>query len=194
MSSNHLPSSPKVRRHSSYKLRRLGQLWPLLVWVGMVALIVTLYMQRGKYDRVNGMVSVSTEDIAAPEDGVILTVHVREGDMVKKGAPLVPLDALLIQKEIDDFKENLPFMRADIERKFKATRYGINADLQRAKADQARTQGQLDAAERNLLIVEERFENQRALEIDVREATNARDALKAEVGTYDASIAELRMT
>ena len=189
--SNEIPSRAKVTSGSSFKQRRILQKWPVLIWLGMLSLVVILYMKRGSYSRINGMIAASTEEIAPPEDGVILTVHVREGDSVKAGDELVTLDPSLVQKEIDDYKANLPFLRADIQRKFKATRFDINADIQKAKAEKANAQSRLETAQRNEEVIAEQVEEQLSLQRELDNAIAAVEAIEVELSTHEESIQEL---
>ena len=99
--SNEIPSKATPGAGSSYRVRRLVQKWPVLIWLAMLSLVVVLYMKRDSYSRINGMVAANSEDIAPPEDGVVLTVHVKEGDAVTVGQALVTLDSVLVQREID---------------------------------------------------------------------------------------------
>ena len=189
--SNEIPSRAEISTGSSFKLRRVLQKWPVLIWLGMLVLVIVLYMQRGSYSRVNGMIAASTEEIAPPEDGVILTVHVKEGDLVKAGQDLVTLDPALVQKEIDDYKANLPFLRADIQRKFKATRFDINADIQKARAEKATAQSRLESAQRNEELIADQVEKQLSLQRELDNATAAVEAIEVELETHEASIQEL---
>ena len=96
--------------------------WPLLVWLAILGLVIFLYTQRWGQVRLNGMIAAHTEEISASEDGVIIELLVKEGEKVAKGQELVKLDTALIEKEIEDYKANLPFIKADMQRKFKATK------------------------------------------------------------------------
>jgi len=157
----------------------------------MLILVVVLYMQRNSYTRINGMVAASSADVAPPEDGVVLTVHVKEGDSVKAGQTLVTLDPLLVQKEIDDYKANLPFLRADMQRKFKATRFGINADIQKAKAEKANAQSRLETAQREEEIINTQVEQQLSLQRDLDNAIAKVEAIEIELSTHEEAIDEL---
>ncbi len=189
--SNEIPSRAQITKGSSFKQRRILHKWPLLIWLAMLGLVVVLYMQRGSYSRINGMVAASSADIAPPEDGVILTVHVKEGDSVKAGQDLVSLDSSLVQKEIDDYKANLPFLRADMQRKFKATRFGINADIQKAKTEKANAQSRLETAQSKEEVIAEQVDQQLSLQRDLDNAIAAVEAIEIELENHEQSIAEL---
>ncbi|MFP6872305.1 MAG: biotin/lipoyl-binding protein [Verrucomicrobiales bacterium] len=189
--SNEIPSKATPGAGTSYRTRRLVQKWPVLIWLAMVGLVAVLGMQLNRPSRINGMVSASSEEIAPPENGVVLTVHVKEGDTVKAGQPLVTLDPALVQKEIDDYKANLPFLRADIQRKFKATRFGINADIQKAKAEKANAQSRFETAQREEEIIKTQVEQQLSLQRDLDNAIAKVEAIEIELSTHEQSIDEL---
>ena len=151
--SNHIPNEIKLKKTSTYRARKIFEKWPFLVWLAVLGLVLYLYSQKGVEIRINGMVTAHTEEISALEDGIILKVLVKEGEKVSKGQELIALDPSLIQKEIDDYKANLPFLRADMERKFKATRFGINADIQRAKSQKASAESRLETAKRSADLI-----------------------------------------
>lgn len=189
--SNEIPVIQKLNKGGSFRFRRLTQKWPFLVWLGALAFIVIIFMQRGTYGRVNGMVAATIEDIAPPEDGVLLIVHVKEGDAVKKGQTLATLDTTLIQKEIDDFKANLPIEKIELQRKFAAARTSAHAALLSTKTDLAQATARFGLAERNVLAVQDRFDRKLALEAELLAAKSDRDALQAEVAALDEEIVGL---
>ena len=137
------------------------------------------------------MVAAHTEEIAAPENGLILKVLVKEGEKVSKGQELVVLDPSLIQKEIDDYKANLPFLRADMERKFKSTRFGINADIQRAESQKASAESRLETAKRNAELIKGNVENQLSLQSELDTALSKIDVIQTELMTHAKSIENL---
>jgi multidrug efflux pump subunit AcrA (membrane-fusion protein) len=192
--SNEIPSKATPGAGSSYRTRRLVQKWPVLIWLAMLGLVVVLYRMQvagGSNPRSNGMVRASSADIAPPENGVVLTVHVKEGDSVKAGQALVTLDPLLVQKAIDDYKANLPFLRADMQRKFKAPRFGINADIQKAKAEKANAQSRLETAQREEEIIKTQVEQQLSLQRDLDNAIAKVEAIEIELAAHEQSIDEL---
>ena len=110
-----VPNQTNLNKGSSFRARRLMDKWPLLVWLAILGLVIFLYTQRGVQVRLNGMIAAHTEEISAPEDGVIMEILVKEGEKVAKGQELVKLDTALIEKEIEDYKANLPFIKADMQ-------------------------------------------------------------------------------
>ena len=148
-----VPNQPNNRKGSSFRIRRLLDHWPLMVWAAILGMVLFMYTKRGVQVRINGMIAVHTEEISASEDGVIMEILVKEGEKVAKGQELVKLDTSLVEREIEDYKANLPFIKADMQRKFKATKFDINADLQRAKAQKASAQSRLEAARQNVELI-----------------------------------------
>jgi len=191
--SNQIPLTAQINKGGSFRLRQIAQKWPALVWFSAVAFLIVLYAQRGTYQRINGMVAATIEEVAPPDDSIILTVHVKAGDSVKKGQTLVTLDPTLIQKEIDDFKANLPIEKIELQRKFIAARTSINSDLLRTKAGRAQAQARLALAERTVTTLRDRVERKLALESDLFAAEGDRDALRAETAALDEAIVGLEV-
>ncbi len=190
--SSEIPASHQPRQVGTFRLRRLLQKWPFLIWAGMLGLVVLMYLQRGSYGRVNGMVAAAVEDVAPPEDGVVLKVHVKEGDVVTEGQTLVTLDPTLIDNEIADYKASLPIEKINSKRRFASERISINTDLQRAKGDRAQAQAALDIAEEQLAAAKVGFEEQRVLQVALDAAQRERDIRKAAVTSLDEAIASLQ--
>ena len=160
--------------------------WPLLVWLAILGLVIFLLtFQRGVQVRLNGMIAAHTEEISASEDGVIIELLVKEGEKVAKGQELVKLDTALIEKEIEDYKANLPFIKADMQRKFKATKFDINADLQRARAQKANAQSRLEAAQQNVELVKEEFGTATASQSELDNAITRAEAITDELNIHN---------
>jgi multidrug resistance efflux pump len=189
--SNEIPSRANIKTGPSFQARRLLHKWPMLIWLAMLVLVVVLYKLMNRPERINGMVAAISVEIEPPENGVVLTVHVKEGDSVKAGQALVTLDSVLVQREIDDYKANLPFLRADMQRKFKATRFGINADIQKAKTEKANAQSRLETAQREEEIIKTQVEQQLSLQRDLDNAIAKVEAIEIELSTHAQSIGEL---
>ena len=183
-----VPNQTNINKGSSFRARRLIDQWPLLVWAAMLGLVLYLYSQRGVNVRVNGMIAAHNEEISATEDGVILEVLVKEGDKVAKGQELVKLDSTLIKREIEDYKANLPFVKADMQRKFKSTKFGINADLQRAKSQKASSQSRLEAAQQNVELIKINVEQQLSLQSELDKAINRVESIENELLIHNESI------
>ena len=186
-----VPNQTNLNKGSSFRARRLMDKWPLLVWLAILGLVIFLYTQRGVQVRLNGMIAAHTEEISAPEDGVIMEILVREGEKVAKGQELVKLDTALIEKEIEDYKANLPFIKADMQRKFKATKFDINADLQRARAQKANAQSRLEAAQQNVELVKKSLEQQLSLQSELDNAITRAEAITDELNIHNESIQSL---
>ncbi len=186
-----VPNQTNLNKGSSFRARRLMDKWPLLVWLAILGLVIFLYTQRGVQVRLNGMIAAHTEEISAPEDGVIMEILVKEGEKVAKGQELVKLDTALIEKEIEDYKANLPFIKADMQRKFKATKFDINADLQRARAQKANAQSRLEAAQQNVELVKKSLEQQLSLQSELDNAITRAEAITEELNIHNESIQSL---
>lgn len=76
-------------------------------------------------------------DVAAEVEGKIVDVHFEEGDRVPKGAPLVTLDAVLLEKDLKATRADLNRYKADLE----------DAEIRRARVEKA-LQGGIETTER----------------------------------------------
>jgi len=186
-----VPNQPNNRKGSSFRTRRLLDHWPLMVWAAILAMVLFMYSKRGVQVRINGMIAVHTEEISASEDGVIIEILVKEGEKVAKGQELVKLDTSLVEREIEDYKANLPFIKADMQRKFKATKFDINADLQRAKSQKASAQSRLEAARQNVELIKKNLEQQLSLQSELDNAIMRSEAIQNELAIHVESINSL---
>lgn len=179
---------------ASFRVRRLAQKWPVLIWLAALAGIFYMYQVRGNYSRVNGMVFANLEDIAPPEDGIILAVHVRDGERVTRGQPLVTLDPELIQREIERLEQELVIERLVRMNRFQSELTNVEDTLNNVLADQARDKALLEVAEKKVESVKQQVDAKRALEPDLRAAEIERDAIQSRISTYDARIAALKQS
>ncbi len=189
--SNELPASPKAKKGSSYRIRRITQMWPLLIWIGALAFFVYLYINRGGYERANGMVFSNTEDIAAPEDGVIKTVHVRDGDTVKRGDTLVTLDPTLLEREMEQLRRTLVIEALERKRRFQANFADARDALAQAQAEQARDQVDYDNAVEAFEQAKIDRQNNAITELQLQEAERLVGELNRKLGTHTIRIMEL---
>ena len=95
-----------------YTLRRALGAWPLLVWLGVIAMAFWAYNKGVKFTRMNGLVDPITEAVAADEDSRIAKILVRTGDKVKKGDPVVELDTAVLDAQISKLQAAI---RSDLE-------------------------------------------------------------------------------
>jgi multidrug resistance efflux pump len=90
----------KVRPRARLTSRRLLSYWPLLVFLGIVAITAWTYVKGVEFNRVNGVVDVIQEAVAADEDGRITRILVQTGQLVTKGEAIVKLDTAVFDQQI----------------------------------------------------------------------------------------------
>lgn len=122
------PTLP-VPRHPRIWWSRIVWQWPILVWVGVAVLAWTLYERGGDYQRINGMVEVTTESVSPLETGRLIQVNVIPGQSVAAGEILAQLDTSLVDEEISRLVQAIRQDQADVERQFTTARERLNSDL-----------------------------------------------------------------
>lgn len=94
----------------------------IVTWVLMVGLVATvLWMVFGRVDVVASapgslMPSGNVKLIQSPGGGVVRAIHVRDGDAVKKGQPLIDLDPTVSGAELAQAEKALAAAELDIAR------------------------------------------------------------------------------
>ena len=78
-----------------------------------------------------------------------------------------------------------------MQRKFKATKFDINADLQRARAQKANAQSRLEAAKQNVELVKKSLEQQLSLQSELDNAITRAEAITEELNIHNESIQSL---
>ena len=74
---------------------------PLRLWVDGVEVQVTVADERALAAKVaGGGARTERHELRAPMPGLLKAVHVREGDTVERGAPLVTLEAMKMENEL----------------------------------------------------------------------------------------------
>ena len=164
--------------------------WPLLVWLAILGLVIFLYTQRGVQVRLNGMIAAHTEEISASEDGVIIELLVKEGEKVA-GQELVKLDTALIEKEIEDYKANLPFIKADMQENSKQPNLILTLTFKGIRAQKANAQSRLEAAQQNVELVKKSLEQQLSLQSELDNAITRAEAITEELNIHNESIQSL---
>ena len=185
------PARANPSTGSSFRIRRILQKWPLLIWLAALFGVVYMYKQRGTFGRVNGMVFANLEEVAPSEDGIISSVHVRDGERVKKGQPLVTLDPSLINQEIEQLEAELVLERLERTSDFQAQLTRIEDMLNNVEQDKVRDEKLLEVAQEKLKAAEAGLRATTTVN-DVQIATIERDTAKAKVGNYANRIASLK--
>jgi multidrug resistance efflux pump len=119
----------KVRPRPRLTWRRVIAYWPLFLFLGVVAVTIWTYLKGVEFNRVNGVVDVIQEAVAADADGRIKRILVQTGQQVNEGEPAVQLDTSILDQQI--FRLDAA-IRSDLADKVIA----YQNDLTRLKRDQ----------------------------------------------------------
>jgi HlyD family secretion protein len=104
-----------------------------------------------------GIVEPASENvvIGVSEAGLVLKVHVKEGDVVKAGAPLFETDSRLLQSQLVTAKAGVADAQASLDRviayRRKEEEPPLRAKLEQAKATHQEAQRSVQAAEAEVL-------------------------------------------
>jgi multidrug resistance efflux pump len=82
------------------RFRRWLVKWPILVWMGLAALCVVLYVGTIQYGIVTAAAQVIQQEVAPLETARVKAIFVEIGSHVSKGQPLAQLDTTLIDVQI----------------------------------------------------------------------------------------------
>ncbi len=136
---NTLPRNPRVW-WSRVKYR-----WPFLIWLAAVVACVSLYMRSGHLVAINGVVEVTTEQLAPVETARLLAVRVVPGQQVKAGDILAEFDTSVIDAEIREIEAKAAIENLQIERVFSRAVSDAELRLRELRQQQAADQNRLDA-------------------------------------------------
>jgi HlyD family secretion protein len=90
----------KIHRHPVVFWSRIKLYWPLLVWIGAIALAYLLYSFSGRFGRLDGVVRVVRDEIAPIETARVLSVNVVPGQRVDAGDVLIQMDTSVLDAQL----------------------------------------------------------------------------------------------
>jgi multidrug resistance efflux pump len=137
--------------HPAVWWSRLKLKWPVLVWIGAVALAWFLFTRGGEAQPLTGVVDVIRESVAPLETSRLLAVHVVAGDTVRAGDVLAEMDTLLLDAE-------MAFERLEVQRLFKRSVLTARTELHTARTQQARDEAEFQALNSELARFEDLLE------------------------------------
>jgi multidrug resistance efflux pump len=145
---------------------------PVTVWVLAVTVVVWLFYQRSARFETLGMARGQVRQVAASSTGRIKEIHVKLFDPVKEGQPVVVIDTVAENEQVDEAKLRTQFATAA-------------AEAERLSAELIPTQEKLrvDAANRQM----NQQDNWRRFEMDV-------DSARLRILDLQATLASQRVT
>jgi len=138
-----------------------------------------------------GLVEASSENIAisVPMPGLVVAVHVRAGDVVKKGQPLFTLDARDLRAELALRQSSLVLARVRLERVLAAPR---PEEIPPAEARVLEAEALWNDARVQLQLIESVRDRRAIREEDLQRRRRALEAAAARLEEAKASLALLR--
>ncbi|MGI8604653.1 MAG: HlyD family secretion protein [Verrucomicrobiales bacterium] len=138
------------RRRPRVTWRRLLAFWPLLVWIGIVAIALGAYLQGVAFKRVNGIVDVIQEAVTADADGRIKKILVNTGQHVKEGEPIVEMDTSVLDQQISRIEIAVRTDLADRAQGYQNDLNRLRGEFRDLERDQAGDQGELATLQQSI--------------------------------------------
>lgn len=107
MSEFHPNRTAPVRTKPKLTGRRIIECWPLLVWVGMGTLAITIYKSGAKFTRMNGAVDVYQENVTPIHEGRLKEIKVHRGQRVAPNTVVALMDPAPIQMELETLRREV---------------------------------------------------------------------------------------
>ncbi len=98
------PSSRQIHR---WRLRRIFSQWPLLVWLGLAALCLVLYLRSTQYGIITGTVQSVHHDAAPLQVARVKDLYVDIGSHVTNGQVVAQMDTMLVDTQLAEAEANL---------------------------------------------------------------------------------------
>ena len=189
----------KLPRHPRVWWSRIKARWPVLIWLGAVALVFYLYSVGTEFDAFSGVVQTVEQQVAPLETARLDSLFVTMGQNVTNGQVLAQMDTSLIDAEIsitealaaetfDNAAESLLQLSSRYQAQVAAMENSLNSE-RRALAEAS---GELEAVNSELAKLQLRVKESMILDNPAMSGLVARQAaLKETVRTFPQSIAGL---
>jgi HlyD family secretion protein len=134
--SNIEPQRPNLRPGKTRHLtRQVIDSWPLLVWLGVLAVTIWAYTRGVEFNRMNGTVAVYQEAIQPIEGGRVKEILVKPGEFVTSGMPVATLETELIDQKIERLERRIEAQRQDRIRRYRDVVIDLESELQKVTVD-----------------------------------------------------------
>lgn len=142
MNSANLPNPIRIHKGRSRAWQRWGHWWPMLLWLGAIALAMWVYGQGVVFRRMNGAVDVYQENISPVEAGNFdrLEKGIERGARVTDGQVLGYMRTTRLEEDIAVLKQEIEINRAEILR-------DLNDDLWKSEEELREIEGDVAASE-----------------------------------------------
>lgn len=133
-------------------LSRLKSKWTAIVWVMAIVVAVFAYVHGGQFGGMTGTVITRLDRLAPLEAGVVESLKVQVGDVVKKGDVLAQMDTSLLMEEKKYLEAAAEIRCAEIKeaqiqnlRRFDSALVRLKSELRDMRMKQFAEQGEVDA-------------------------------------------------
>ena len=150
MSEFHPNRTSPVRTKPGLTKRRILESWPLLVWVGIGVVAFWTYSSGVVFTRMNGAVDVDHQYVAPAEDGRLLKVLVKQGDIVAPGAVVAEMDSRQVKHQMLALVQGIAASRREEILQLERTRLSLQSELRGYEITKAEDSGKLESLGRDL--------------------------------------------
>lgn len=150
MSEFHPNRVPPVRTKPGLTKRRILECWPVLVWVGMLGAAFWVYSSGIVFNRMNGAVDVDHQYVSPAEDGHLVKLLVKQGDVVAPGGIVAEMDSRSIKHQMLALVQGIAADRREQMLQLERTRLGLHSELRGYEITRAEDKGKLASLEKDL--------------------------------------------
>jgi len=181
-------------KHPSVRLSRLKHRWPFFAWLLAAVTVTVLIYQQGGTRTLAGVGEKQITEINPVEAARIKVIEVATGQEVKKGQRLAILEPSVLETEWASVQaaHALDFRQA--QRRFDDARLQAEAELNSLKLNKAREQAELAVLDAEVQRLQGLFDRRLIDGQDLVDLKARREALKAGLTHYPASIKQLEET
>src|SRR5262245_34463731 len=135
MSEFHPNRLKPVKSRLGVTRRRILESWPILVWVGMLGLGIWTYRSGVVFTRMNGAVDLEEQLVSPVEDGKVVRVLVKEGDVVPPNGVVAEMDNRALKHELLALVQGIAASRHEDILQLERTRISLQSELRGYEID-----------------------------------------------------------
>lgn len=158
MPSDH-PNALVRRKGRPNTWRRIINLWPLLVWMGAIAVAFWAYSQGVVFRRMNGAVDPYQENVSPLEEGYFskLADGIVRGSQVEANQIVAYMSDTVLEEKISILTQEIDTRRTERIRNYNDDILKIESELRDIEGDLAAAQAETDATQREIDSMVERM-------------------------------------
>lgn len=158
MPSDH-PNALVRRKGRPNTWRRIINLWPLLVWMGAIAVAFWAYSQGVVFRRMNGAVDPYQENVSPLEEGYFskLADGIVRGAHVEADQIVAYMSDTVLEEKISILTQEIDTRRSERIRNYNDDILKVESELREIEGDLAAAQAETDATQREINSMVERM-------------------------------------